>query len=500
MEILLVITSGFASGVLLRSLFHFGWPVYAFVGVLALVLGGAWSTTRRRAYLFSIFFFLFLGLGAVRFSVSDTPLPPALAAQVGQRVQLEGTVALDPDVRDASQRVTVDVSQGGEQTRVLVVAGRYTQVGVGDTVEVSGTLTPPQPFATDGGRTFRYDKFLEKDGVRFLLNFSSIQVVTPAPWYSVSALLANAKHSFISGLGQALPEPYATLAGGLIVGGKQGLGAELLNAFIISGLVQIIVLSGYNVMIVAEGVMRLLGAIKVPRRAAAIAGGVAILLFVLMAGAGSASVRAGLMALIALYARATTRTYAAGRALLLVSLAMSVWNPFLLAFDPGFDLSVAATAGLIWLSPWVEMKLVRIKNNFWRSMIATTLSAQVAVLPLLLYETGTLSLVAIPANLLVLAVVPAAMAASAIAAVGGMFLGILAPAVAFPAYLLNRYIIEVAKFSASLPHAALHLAAFPFWLVLAAYAALICLYFRYCAATSRSSATPQLKFSKKASI
>ena len=61
--------------------------------------------------------------------------------------------------------------------------------------------------------------------------------------------------------------------------------------------------------------------------------------------------RAALMAFVALYARATGRTYTAGRALLFVVFLMLLWNPLYLAYDPGFGLSVAATAGIIWLAP-----------------------------------------------------------------------------------------------------------------------------------------------------
>jgi len=80
-------------------------------------------------------------------------------------------------------------------------------------------------------------------------------------------------------------------------------------------------------------------------------------------------------------ARATNRTYAAGRALLVVIFLMLLWNPLYLVFDPGFGLSVVATAGLIWLAPLIELRLAFLKNEFLRSTTATTLSAQIAVLP-----------------------------------------------------------------------------------------------------------------------
>jgi len=312
-----------------------------------------------------------------------------------------------------------------------------------------------------------------------------------------------------------MPEPYASLAGGVVIGGKTGLGTDLQNAFVRSGLVQIIVLSGYNVMVVAEWVMAALALTPLSKRWGAGAGALAILLFVGVAGASATALRAMLMAFIALYARGTGRTYAASRALLFVVLLMLVWNPLYLAFDPGFGLSVAATAGLIWLAPVLEQWLLRFrrvrqvqrsetlsenavspaKSPFWLNALATTLAAQIAVLPLLLYDTGNLSLVAVPANLLVMPFMPLAMSFSALAGLAGMAFSLapaLGMALAFPGYLANGYLLFIAEKSAGLPLAALTLPPFPFWLVLVAYAALTLL-------TKRFSTTAQLRLAKKAS-
>jgi hypothetical protein len=121
------------------------------------------------------------------------------------------------------------------------------------------------------------------------------------------------------------------------------------------------------------------------------------------------------------------------------------------------------------------------------------------VLPLLLYNIGLFSLVALPANLLVNPLVPLAMAASAIAGVVGMTVGTFVPLIAtiagVPALILMRYFIFVAEKSSALPYAAFNLPLFSFWLVLLAYAALI-----YFVSSKRFSITDQLRFAKKASI
>jgi competence protein ComEC len=499
MSYLIAVVSGFASGIFVRSLFNFGWAPIAFALLLATLSLLAWWLRDRRAYLLLGLFFLLASLGMLRFAIADTPLPEAFRQDFRKQVKYEGVVVADPDIREKTQRVRVKVEKGGETTNVLVVAPHYPVVSVGDRVRVAGLLLTPQPFETDGGRTFRYDRYLERDGVRFIISFASIRLLEPAPWYSIPGAFAKAKHAFIDGLREGLPEPHASLASGITIGGESGIGTELHDAFIRSGLVHIIVLSGYNIMIVAEWLMKGLAAVRLRKRFAFVAAGAAVVLFVLVAGAEAPAVRAMLMALIALYARASGRTYAAGRALFFAAFLMLLWNPFTLAFDPGFGLSLTATAGLIWLAPRVEAKLLFIKYAFLRDVAATTIAAQVAVLPLLLYETGNLSLVALPANLLVLPMMPFAMGLSAIAGVAGMLLGNLFPPLvtllSLPAYLANAYAILVAEHAAALPFAAVILPAFPFTLVLLAYALLI-----YAATTKRFSITPQLRFAKNASI
>ncbi|MDE2021923.1 MAG: ComEC/Rec2 family competence protein, partial [Patescibacteria group bacterium] len=431
-------------------------------------------------------------------------------------------------------RVTIRVESGGQSTNVLAVAPRSPRVAVGDRVNVSGTLLVPQPFVSEGGRIFQYDKYLERDGVRFLLNFAFIRVESSAPWYSLPAAFARVKHAFLDGLSVALPEPYASLAGGIVIGGKSGLGKNLQDAFVRSGLVQIIVLSGYNVMVVAEWVMAALARTKLSKRWGAAAGALALTLFVLIAGVSATALRAMLMALIALYARASGRTYAAGRALLFVITLMLLWNPLYLVFDPGFGLSAAATAGLIWLAPIIETRLAsvgrkmfgsklaprhpraplgasgfeqsapkhfspeRAHTGFWINALATTIAAQIAVLPLLLYDMGLVSIVAIPANILAAPVVPLAMGFSALAGLAGLVFGSSAPffgvVLGLPAYLANAYLVLVAQKAETFPFAAFTIPSFPFWLVLAAYTALI-----FIASSKRFSTTLQLRFAKNAS-
>lgn len=463
---------GFALGILVVSFFDMPWASVGFMTLLGALFLFFRFWKKEAVYLVCGVFMLAAALGMARTALAPAMLPEPLRPAIGSEVQITGVIVADPDIREASQRLTIEVHAREETTRVLVVAPPYPAAAYGETIRAEGTLELPEPFDTNGGRVFRYDKFLAKDGVFAVMHNAHIEVTAPrsGAWMQVRGALSDGKSIGLDALAIALPEPQASLAGGLILGGKQGLGQNLLNDFITAGLVHIVVLSGYNVMIVADFIMQVFR--FVAQGFAPAFGGVAIAAFVLMAGAGPASIRAGIMASIALYGRASGRRYDAFRALIAAGVLMLVWNPLTLAYDPGFQLSFVATLGLIFGAPITERWLAFVRIKFLREIASSTIAAQIAVLPLLLYQNGLFSVVALPANLLVLPMVPLAMLASALAGAAGLAAPALAPIVAFPAYVLLSYITGFVEFAAHLPFAAVALPAFPFALVVAAYALL----------------------------
>ncbi|HEX8947082.1 MAG TPA: ComEC/Rec2 family competence protein [Candidatus Paceibacterota bacterium] len=469
MKVLAMVAGGFALGVFVRSLYALPWEMWAFVAAAASILLAAWFFVRRRVYVLASVTLIAMLVGIIRVALVPMALPSAFARELGKEVTLTGTVVAAPDIRDTNARISIEATEAGQRTRVLAVVSRADIPAYGAQVTVRGKLEAPKPFATEYGRTFRYDRYLAASGIYALMPRASVTDVMPPSgiWPRVYGALIALKQTFLHAVGRALPEPEAALAGGIVAGGTQGLGASILDDFVRSGLVHVVVLSGYNVMIVAEVVLGALVFLSAGW-AAAIAS-VIIALFVLAAGAGAASVRAGLMAGFALLARATGRTYDVTRALIIAVLLMLLWNPLLLAFSLGFDLSVIATLGLILGVPLIEPKLAFVKSAVLRETIASTTAAQVAVLPLLLYSNGLFSVVSLPANVLVLPFVPPAMAASAFAGAVALVLPALAPVAGLPAYALLGYIIGAVHVSAALPFAAFAVPAFSLAWVIVSY-------------------------------
>ena len=464
---------GFLGGVFLRSVISFGWEGLVFAVVLAI---GIVLTTRSQKGLIIACFICAFGCGAARMELAIPDRDASLDTKIGSKVVVEGIVFEEPDERESSTRLAVRTTDGAG---FVVVAPLHAGIQYGDHVKAEGKLGVPEKFETGSGREFDYPGYLAKDGILYTLSFAHVKKTTEYKGRSFIFFLKKAsiwiKRQYLNGLALALPEPAAGLAGGITVGDKRGVGEDLGQVFRTVGLTHVIVLSGYNITIVIYAFSWILARMRSPRAAEFGVSVFVAIFFALITGLAAASVRAAMMAIIASVGAITGRVYLASRALAFVAAVMVLWNPYVLAFDPGFQLSILATAGLIMFSGPIASRVSFITERFGlREIMSATLSTQLTVLPLLLFQNGQFNLFALPVNLLTLVVIPWAMLFSTIAAVFGLFTGALAPIFGLPAFALLSYVIAVAQFFAGLPFATVTVPAFGVGILLVTYA-LLCI-------------------------
>lgn len=399
--------------------------------------------------------------------------PEFFEEKVGQMDYFSGLIVEAPDVRENNQKLTVLIKEEDAKVKVLVSLGFEDEFHYGDEVTFRGKLTKPENFTTDTGKEFDYINYLKKDGIFYLVNYPEITVLSQGGGNPVKRVLFSFKENFLEKINFTIPEPESLLMGGLILGEKAAFSQELRDQFVDTGTIHIVALSGYNITIVAEWVMRLFSFL--PFLFSIYVGIFAIFLFVLMTGGASTAIRAGIMAVLALIARATSRNYDIGRALLLAGVLMIAINPMILRYDVSFQLSFIATVAVIYLSPKMEKYFTWVTKRFGlRDVVSVTFSAYVFVLPFILYKMGNLSLVALPANILVLPLIPFTMLLGFLTGFVGLFSYFLSVPVGFVSYLFLHYELGVIDFLAKIPFASLTIPNFPLFLTIAIY-----LYFIY---------------------
>src|SRR3989338_2112457 len=373
----------------------------------------------------------------------------------GQKVELVGYIATEPDERIDSVRYIVETEtilnevEGDKNImprgRVYLKYDRYPRFNYGDRLRVNCNLKIPTPIvdATESSKVFHYDKYLALSNVFSLCEYPRIGRITGSARDPIYALLLQFKQKIASQIGLLWPEPYASFMAGLLYGYRGGLGS-LNEAFNRTGVTHIVAVSGFNISIIASILINLCTVLTVPRQKTFWLVAMGIVAFVIFTGASASVVRAGVMGIITLLAAYVGRPKQIANVLLLAAVIMIAHNPLVLWFDAGFQLSFLSTLGLVYVAPKIKPFLQAIPESVGlRENLGSTLSAIIATTPLVIGQFGRFSLVAPLVNILVLWIIPYLMIFGATSVVINFTFPFLSFLVVWPTMFGMRYVIFV---------------------------------------------------------
>ncbi len=432
------------------------------------------SNYKNRDFVFYGVCFLLVLIFGVFLNGEGKESPAVFEKFVGGKIVLVGLIVDPPEMREKNQRFVLEVKHKEVRTKVLVSAGYENEFEYGDVLEVSGKLTKPENFIGDNGKEFDYINYLKKDGIYYKVDFAEVVKIRRGEGRALKRVLFNFKNILLEKVDYAVPKTEGLLLSGLILGERAEFPTEMREEFIRTGTIHIVALSGYNISIVAGWFARVLTYFS---PLVSLWGTIlSIILFVLMTGASSTGVRAGIMAGLVLLAKYTGRTYDAGRALVLAGTIMVLINPMVLLYDVSFQLSFIATFAIIFLSPKMKKHFYFVTERFHlREIFTDTFSAYIFVLPFILYKMGNLSLVALPANILVLPFIPLTMMLGFMIVFSGFLSSTLSLIFGFITSLFLKYELATIHFFSSLPFT---LPNFPLILVVLIYVGFIYFVFR----------------------
>lgn len=241
---------------------------------------------------------------------------------------------------------------------------------------------------------------------------------------------------------QHVPEPEGSLTLGIMTGDDSGMTSATLTSFRAAGMSHITAVSGWNVAILA-GVIILLLRRLAPSGAAPTAMALGVIwAYAYLVGMQPSVVRASGMATVFMLAHWRGRP---GDLLtsLLMTTALAIGITPTIRFDIGFQLSVAATLGIVLL---LESGRSR---RWWFNALAVPIVAEVAVAPLLLHHLGTYSLISPLANLATAPLVELVMFGGVATLIGGVIHPALGNLFGIVTWMPAHLILAVAERSAS---------------------------------------------------
>jgi len=353
----------------------------------------------------------------------------ALADLIGQKVTAIGTVTDDPSIGATGQ---VDFKLGNITTAGRHIPGTLSihtypvRVQRGHRLQLTGTVKPGFGNAVAE------------------LSFPQIQVLS-----THQDALEIFRQRFFAGVKTALPEPIASFGLGLLVGIRALIPKPMQTELALVGLSHLVAVSGYNLTIIVAAVDR---ALKQAGRGVALVISLWLIAgFLIVTGASASIVRASLVSVLSLLAAFYGLRFNPLTLILIAAGVTAAAEPNYLS-DLGWLLSFLAFFGILVVAPAIEARLGHPKSVLVRLFIES-FTAQILTLPLILLFFGQLSIVAPLTNLVILPLVPLAMAVTFVAGLAGMIIPAFAGWLAWPAMLVLGFITKAIDQFAGLPWA-----------------------------------------------
>ncbi|MBC7459542.1 ComEC/Rec2 family competence protein [Candidatus Saccharibacteria bacterium] len=356
-------------------------------------------------------------------------------ALVGQNVTLTGKVKEDPSL--TSKRLVVfqldqvrhkDISYPGS---IWVSVTGQPKAKRGDVVTITGE-------AQEGFGTFPLSLTMAR----------VIRIDQPVP----GDIGRVVRDWFAEAVRKGIPEPAASLGIGYLTGQKSALPPDLANALQIAGLSHIVVASGYNLTILVRLSRRLF--IRVSKFLSLFASGIMIASFIMITGLSPSMTRAGLVSSLSLLTWYYGRQFHPFVLLPFAAAITVVGQPSYAWGDLGWQLSFAAFAGVMIVAPLIQRYFFgEVPPGTIRQVFGETVAAHLVTIPIVVPAFGLLSNVAIPANILIVPLVPLAMLLTFLTGVIGLAIPDFADIAGLPATWLLQYMIFVAETLADVPWA-----------------------------------------------
>lgn len=377
----------------------------------------------------------------------------ALINNIQNNADLTGKVITEPVQKEDKQQFILEVfdinGQKIKKEKTFVYASNAYKIEYGDIIFVSGKLNIPEkpvfPYVFD------YNLYLQRENIYTLFYQQNFEFIKKRP-NKIKQISLKVRDNIENKIDKFFKGPLSSVLKSMITGNKSVLDKDIKEEFINTGLIHILVISGLHIGFCAAIFMfcfRLLGlklncvyVLTIPT----------LFFYVLLTGANPPAVRAAIMFSCLLITLIVKREPLIYNALAFAALIILIFNPQSL-FTASFQLSFFATIGILYLYPKFVNCFGKIKNKYVKciwDIACVTLSAQIALIPLLVFYFGKLSIVSFILNLIIVPIIPVIISFSILFYISTFISGYIALPISFVLTYLLKFVLYIINYSANL--------------------------------------------------
>ena len=377
-----------------------------------------------------------------------------------KQVELTGKVITSPIQKDDKQQFILEVynvnNKQIKKEKTLVYLSSIYNVNYGDIICGSGKINIPQkptfPY------NFDYNLYLQQDNIYTIFYQQNFELVDEKA-NEIKYLSMKVRNNIENKIDKFFKKPYSSIIKSMITGNKSVINKDIKEDFINTGLIHILVISGLHIGFCTTIFMFIYRLFGLKLNYVYILTIITLFFYVLLTGATPPTLRAFIMFSCILFALMINREPLIYNALALSALIILIINPQTL-FTASFQLSFLATFGIIYLYPKFSI-CFGIKNIYIKyawNIICVTLSAQIALIPVLVFYFGKLSIISFILNLLIVPIIPFLIGLSFIFYFFSLISAYLATFVAFILIYLLKLILYIINYTSNLSFSVIYFA------------------------------------------
>ncbi len=411
---LVVLTVFYCLGIILANFMPVDFRIILAAGVIIFFTA---SLLREKNYIFLVllsFLVLLLGVLSLKnsYRLPKCHIRNFVYYKDNSLYSLSGSIQSMPELKNNRLGFILRAREAGAGKlkwhccgRVLVKMDFAQELNYGDNLTLVGNLARPYNFNTTGPR---YKDFLGRAGIYLIMRVKDPRQIIRQPGFGGSRLISASfwlRSKMEEVINRHLPDLPASILSAMILGQRRDVPWLVNDSMIKSGTVHILVVSGFNVGIVAFIINLLLKILRIPRKRRIILAIICLLAYCAVTGASNPVIRATVMGVVFLAAYLFKRDPDIYNSLAGSALFILIINPRQL-FDIGFQLSFISVLAIVYLYPKLKalIHLETCRNKLYRFIgegCLVSFSAWLGTLGIIAFNFGIIAPVTILANILI---------------------------------------------------------------------------------------------------
>ena len=323
---------------------------------------------------------------------------------------------VDSNKEEKEYKDTYKIKTENKDTNLILSVNKNKDIELeyGDKILIKGEFVEPSEARNYGG--FDYKEYLKSIKIHGTIKADSIEILAKNSNNPIFTFANNINLKIKENINKLIPEKYSAIFTGLILGDTSKVEEEVNDDFKIANISHVLAISGMHITYIVIGIELLLKK-GIGKRKTRIITIIILVMYMFITGFAPSVVRASIMGIIMLISKLIHRKNDIWTSISLSLLILLIYNPFLI-LNVGLQLSYLGTIGIVCFNKNVYnfLRKLKIRNKKIRykinrkfillmdkikEMLSVTLSAQIVILPILLFNFNILGIYFFISNILV---------------------------------------------------------------------------------------------------